>query len=235
LIELMVVIGIISVLASMTIMVVTMVRERARRAQTSNHLREISAAMMVYGDVQAIRLWLHGLTNPPTTPMSSMALSGGLFENLARVNELSTILFCNPINPDKNKSPPRPYAGVLAAVDATDETCLLWAASFAFDWSVPHNAGSVRVVIGDRSPGIWGNKGALMAYVDGHCDWINNEDERFACDTFDFVDRAAVRGAIITRHASVADNVYRWGEAGGEDPQYRYRFGRGSSSLAWLR
>lgn len=214
LIELLVVIGIIGVLASMILMTVVLVRERARRTETSNHLREIVAATITYSTDQRLPPWPHGIAAQPSTPRTAMAATGGIFEILARVNELSGKLFDNPLNPQKVTRPPRQHPDIVAGVDAADETTMMWAGSFAYDWAVPQNCGSVRVVIADRGPSLWGYKGVLAAYADGHAEFIFNVDELATGETWNEAFTAPTSGRMISIHASVQDDIYLWGENG---------------------
>ncbi len=235
LIELMVVILIISILAGLILMVVTVVREQAVRAQTGNRLKGIIESCVSYREQRNAFPVLDGVLEP-TDPREAMAYTGGLFELLCRHQEVSRVLFESPINTEKITRVPRLYDQIVADLNSgDDEACLNWASSFAFDWTAPPNASHLRLMAASRSPSLWGMKGGMAGHFDSHVIWLRMRDEARVGETLDTWGQVPVTGGIATTGASVIDWIYEWGDVFGEDPDDRYTPYRGSSTLCWVR
>jgi len=251
LIELLVVISIIAILAGLLLPTIATIRENARKQETGNNLKRIIEAQIGYSTDEGTFSFPSGtivFSGPgsavpelgddtsPTGSAENNQFVGMVYQILAVKNELSTKLFTNPGSIVK---PPQKayetYDEIITQNDGADND-ERWAFSFAYDWSVPQNAATGRPVIGDRDPGIWGGKGGMMSYGDGHTAFLDATDGQTP-HTFHgggvSVTPAAHTYEALSVENGVDDDVYRFQNALGE--KNIEDIGRGSSTLSWLR
>ncbi len=183
LIELLVVISIISILAGMLIPAINLVRELANQTKCASNQRQIAMAMMVYAN-QNEGIWPVRATkadgsqdaaNP--TPLA-FATTIGSFEFLAtQMGELPRQLFSCPSEPHYRPTlAPEPTLDVAGpAISAWTNAVtgpggnLSHSPAYAYDWSVPSNASSMRVVLADRGVANLAHKKlAVACFFDGH-------------------------------------------------------------------
>lgn len=256
LIELLVVISIIAILAALLVPTISIVREQARKAETTKNCGSIVAAAIAYttdfdgsmpnpssvsGD--STKLYNGAVLTDDT---KVMVVSAKCFALLATNGDMPTKVFANPNNATK---PPKTIGGVDVGVPAakdaitgtTFETNLAtggseagWWSSFAYDWGAPATANSSsRVVVGDRDPIFWGGKGLCIAYGDGHGGFVKKKNNTTALT----IDSAG--------NAQIAGNNFYVDDLGTVDPLYsidgyfasggQYSIARASATMAWLR
>ena len=191
LIELLVVISIIAILAGMLLPAINMVREGARKANCGNNQRQIVLGMVVYANDND-QMWPvcpsnsanATLANPNSTvPDYSPYTTMTSFEFLASVTggDLTQKIFGCPSNPTLK---PTTAAASLSYTSGTvtwaptySSSVINAAAGYAYDWSTPANATSIRVVIADRpknaAEGTNHKTVAMAAFADGHVGNVN--------------------------------------------------------------
>jgi prepilin-type N-terminal cleavage/methylation domain-containing protein len=261
LIELLVVISIIAILAALLLPTIATIREKARIQETNNNLRRIVEAQIGYSSDAGTWAFPSGGTRPDGASqdagekmIENNEYVGRTYLLLAKQNELSAKLFTNPGSTTK---PTIDYAFMTASyneiVTGTDDAattiappdaneCYRWSFSFAYDWTAPQNSATGRPIIGDRDPGVWGGKGACVAYGDGHATFVNALSIGVAgvvAPTTIWIDldnsssEEDLGYSVKSIENSVEDWIYSFENTLGE--RYAWRVGRGSSTLAWLR
>jgi len=187
LIELLVVVSIIAVLAGLLLPAVSMARESARKTRCGNNQHQVILAMLVYASdndgIWPVRPTLaSGLPDLPAesgaAPLNPLSTTVGSFEFVTVITgrELPTAVLTCPSTPTVH-----PQVGPNAQLDRTASQVSLWAKGasdlatsrelpgYCYDWSVPANCSSVRVVLADRSLGTLGHGTEVMAcFGDGH-------------------------------------------------------------------
>jgi prepilin-type N-terminal cleavage/methylation domain-containing protein/prepilin-type processing-associated H-X9-DG protein len=260
LIELLVVISIIAILASLLLPAIGMVREAARKSKCANNQHQIILAMLVYAN-ENDSLWpvrptkSDGSPDPAGTttsgPSDALSTTVGTFEYVAASTgkEMSTTLFACPSSPQF-----RPTAQLNAQIDFSTASQLSnWAAAvhdvvtssqipgYAYDWSVPSNANSLRVVMSDRGCGMLAHKNQIMAcFGDGHVaplartvntsGYVAGGGTTLSLDgTFYVVLNPAAQGPSGT--LSDADNIFD----NANDSASMNILGLGSTTRSWVR
>ena len=171
LIELLVVISIIAILAGMLLPAINMVRESARKTNCGNNQRQVALAMQVYANDNE-QLWPANFAGATLATLTfadgkaagqAAALVAGTFEALATYSggDLTPKIFSCPSNTNykptataadtasMSVAPSQAWSG--AAVGAADPSVAAGSSlAFAYDLTVPSNANSSRVVLGDR-------------------------------------------------------------------------------------
>lgn len=179
LIELMIVMTIIAILAAIMMPVISILQDMARRAQCGNNQKQIALAMLAYASETG-----GGFPVRPTAaengPAVPAATADPTLTALASLEYLSA--FGNGELPPQTflcpgRSSPRPAAASEAMVSGNATWALrpaLGAAipTYAYDWTVPGNAGATRVILADRplstDEGTAHKKKAVATYADGH-------------------------------------------------------------------
>jgi hypothetical protein len=117
------------------------------RAEARN-LKQILIAMVAFqGDFDGAWPVAEGVTGvrmPPQTPEEARLLTAASLELLALHTQLPSQLFVSPFNPDRRLPAARPRAEILARPDPA------WAEDIAYDWSLPDEVASFRVVLASR-------------------------------------------------------------------------------------
>lgn len=157
-----------------------------RRARCSNNQRQIVLAMAVYQNDQDHKWpvftsdhaghWVP-LDDPFFDPTAT-AIASLEFLSYATGGDLSPKIFACP-----NKLKTKPLAPAAPLGNTTDVSP--WAAQgptqfgYSYDWSIPPDALSVRVVTADRDPEAHKGSVVLAAFADGHVANINRIDTSF--------------------------------------------------------
>jgi type II secretory pathway pseudopilin PulG len=245
-----VVISIIAILAGMLLPAINMVRESARKSSCGNNQRQIVLAMLVYANendgLWPVRPTATGgapYTANSTPPATETTV--GSFEFLAAQTgkEMPNKVFSCPSEP--TYKPTSPVNANLDYMTATVNS--QWAIDaiatsskmpgYVYDWSVPANASSMRVVTADRGYEIKAHKKVVMAcFGDGHVSNLKQSSTApggtvtpplgASATTVSFPNPDALDGANI-------DNVYD----DNNDPAAPAMTtpGTGSLSRAWVR
>jgi type II secretory pathway pseudopilin PulG len=240
-VEILVVILIVTVLAALTLPALQSADGRSgRKSSCGNNQRQIVLAMLVYANENdgawPSRLSDHAGRLVVVAPLDKYTTIGS-FEFLAAQTgkEMPTKVFACPTNPTYK---PARQADPNLDVTTSDIShwCLDAAASasanpgYVYDWSVPSNALSERVVTADRCRGSNSHKNVCMAcFGDGH---VNNLKQLATTDptvTPNIDDAPCVVGAINPDAQN--DDVY----TGTGDGNNAWTPGKGSATRAWLR
>jgi prepilin-type N-terminal cleavage/methylation domain-containing protein len=268
LIELLVVISIIAILAALLLPTIATIREKARIQETNNNLRRIVEAQIGYSSDAGTWAFPSGGVKPDGGDQDTGAQLpennewvGRTYVLLAKANELSAKLFCNPGSTTKPTADyafmTLVYGEIIADNDDASTTIAAltaneaykWSHSFAYDWTAPQNSATGRPIIGDRDPGIWGGKGSCVSYGDGHATFVQAisigeltgtpaSPETIWLDADNSFSTEVLGYNVKSVENSVEDWIYNFDGANalaalGE--RYCWRVGRGSSTLAWLR
>jgi prepilin-type N-terminal cleavage/methylation domain-containing protein/prepilin-type processing-associated H-X9-DG protein len=257
LIELLVVISIIAILAGMLLPAINMVREGARKANCGNNQRQIVLGMNVYANDNdqswpVLFVTAAGGAASNTAPTANQAFytAAGSFEFLSNITggDLSNKVFACPSNP--NVKPPV----TTAAVGWGSPTQTTWtsdfstttgnASAYAYDWAVPSNGTSIRVVTADRPKSaataaeMTNHKSvAVAAFADGHVGNINKGSAASAGQTTYTQNGAAFTATEALNRDASNDNIYDDVEdiAWGRTAANLLTIAGGSTTASWVK
>lgn len=134
-------------------------------AAEARNLKQLMVAMIAFqADAETWpMLAVEGIPVPPQTPEQARLLTAAAFELLARRMQLPPALFVSPAAPGRVLPPPRSEAEIAARPDPA------WAEDYAYDWAVPEESASYRVVLAGRRfaehPKL--GLGVTVAFADG--------------------------------------------------------------------
>ncbi|MCK6490108.1 MAG: type II secretion system GspH family protein [Planctomycetes bacterium] len=240
LIELLVVISIIAILAGMLMPVLGIVQDNARRARCASNQKQLVLAMVAYANdydgawparptaaANGPQVAANAGTDPFTGPASLELLA------VAMGGDLMPAIFTCAGNPTV-----KPAAAAAASIAGGNAT---WAPgsgssqpAYAYDWTVPANASSMRVVLADRPVSALqgaGHRGGTtpVTFADGHSGTIPKGLGVPAGAKTKDLTGADYAGWFANRDAN-NDNIYSDdGDGGGNSP------GNGSTTRAWVR
>jgi RNA polymerase sigma factor (sigma-70 family) len=139
-----------------------------KQSRDQNYMKQIIGTLMAYGFENPDSPWPvvlpDGIEAPVKDPHAARLVTAASFEWLAKSMDISGELFISSFHPQIEL----PKARTLAEIKAKPN--IDWAAGFAYDWALPVELASVRVVIATR--GLMtdyesGLKGVLCGYADG--------------------------------------------------------------------
>lgn len=177
LVELLVVITVIAILASMVVPAIGFVKELANKSKCGKNQSGIFSGILAYSE-SADGKWPSpaGTGGQAKLAYSGTGYSGetgakytaGAFELLAIANRdtITSNLFKCPSttttgpDPDKRPSP--------QSLDTSWGWSTKGRVAYSFDWSAPADSGSARPVLSDRSPKNHKKNAAMICYADGH-------------------------------------------------------------------
>lgn len=265
LIELLVVISIIAILAGMLLPAINMVREGARKANCGNNQRQIVLGMNVYAnDNDQSFPYLNTVTVGTGAATGATIVDGGA--TLVTSNSAASQVTMNTFEflayttggdiPGKTFACPsnmtvRPAAVNASAANITAAAAAgagaTWAVTlapgtlnnvgaYAYDWTVPSNGSSIRVVTADRPKNglITGDMTthksvAMAAFADGHVGNINKGTGSIGGTPTTGLDGVTNAWIAINKDAGT-DNIYDSNADGAP-----YTPGGGSTTRAWVK
>lgn len=264
LIELLVVISIIAILAALLVPTISIVREQARKAETTKNCGSIVSAAIAYSTDMDGRMPGCATGTVTSAAASQVAEIQSAYETarcfmlLAKNGDMPAKVFSNPNNQVKplndkfngsgNQAGSKSLASVtidsIYELDITSATNTFaddnafagWWKSFAWDWGANGTAnGSGRVLIGDRDPIFWGNKGICVAYGDGHGGFVKLKVS--ANDATNPTETANAEGTDQTIGnfyiTDMGDKDYLYSYDGYGTAQFKP--GKASATMAWIR
>ena len=259
LIELLVVISIIAILAGMLLPAINMVREGARKANCGNNQRQIVIGMNAYA-TDNDQMWpvcpsnaANALLAAPnnTAPDNGPYTTMTTFEFLASITggDLTNKVFACPSAPSVKPSAAAAAltytSGQVTWAPAYTAAVTTGAIAYAYDWSVPTNSTTIRVVTADRpksaAEGTNHKAVAMAAFSDGHVGNVNaTKTVSASTGTMDQTGPAVQftiwqfynKDAVGPAAALTPDNIY---DVGGEGAVVQAAIGGGSSTRAWVR
>jgi len=175
LVELLVVITVIAILASMLVPAVGLVRERANQQACAKNQNQIITACIAYsGDFDSP--WPLGESGVKLASVANAAdaskITARSFEVLAATMQLPNGLF-------KCKSAAIAGPSAKPRVDTTSDVWGTGATkdrvSYSFDWAAPGDPSAIRVMTSDRLLGHHKNDLVMAAYGDGHSRALKKE------------------------------------------------------------
>ncbi len=191
----------------------------ARKKSCGNHQRQIVLGMNVYANdndqawpvftANSAGLWVpagHLLMDPTATAIASLE-----FLAYASGGDITAKLFICPSQPSIR--PP-----TEAATTGTTTSVSAWAVheprqiGYSYDWSIPTNGSSIRVVTADRDQQAHKGSVVMAAFADGHVGNLNR------------------RGTSILNQDADKDDIYT---ADGDGPMNTP--GEGSTTRAFVR
>lgn len=181
LVELLVVITVIAILASMVLPAVGFARELANKSKCGSNQKGIFASLLAYTEGNdgrwpsaAIKVPTGGggggTASPTYTGEDAAKYTAGVFEILRAANSdtVPNALFKCPssgrldVGPDEKVKPSQYSNSVTWGWSSTNKV------SYAMDWSAPTDAGSSRPIFSDRGADNHKKKVVIICYADGH-------------------------------------------------------------------
>jgi prepilin-type N-terminal cleavage/methylation domain-containing protein len=191
LIELLVVISIIAILAGLLLPTITMVKEKANQSACGNNQKQIVGSCIAYG-IDFDGAWPIGTSATGTFGTDgdvAAKVSARSLEVLAATMDLGNALFkCRSVTHVTPKDKP---------LGSNNSDSWGWAGAatnphipYAYDWSVPGEPKSIRVVFADRGVKNHASKGCMVANGDGSVRWLKKAVPSVAGKTFDYTGNA---------------------------------------------
>ena len=185
-IEILVVLVILLLLGAMLLPTTCVLREGARKANCGNNQRQIVLAMNVYPADQSwdwpvftansAGQWVP--VNDPSLDATATAIASLEMVVTLTGNDIPAKVFACPSKPVVRPTSEAANKGARTSVSA-------WVVQgpsrigYSYDWSVPDNASSVRVVTADRDRQAHGGKLVMAAFADGHVGNLNRVGTSF--------------------------------------------------------
>lgn len=186
LVELLVVITVIAILASMSMPIINIAQEMARKARCANNQKGIFTALLAYqegGEAgwpdarKKLGIDQSGGVSAALTIAGSergAQYTAAIFELLAasQKGSLPDSIFRCPSNTGPAFRP-NPELQPSLTRPGTDWGWGSFRIPYAMDWSAPADSGAARVLIGDRDPMNHKDKAVVVCYADGHTRTLN--------------------------------------------------------------